>query len=87
MFSFESPLCDFLADLTSSNNIIMGSVYIRYRSCRRVADKWVVAMNKWQDFTDMVVDKGKHAFPNQFIIERKNNEVTSPPPRDTRHAF
>jgi hypothetical protein len=27
-------------------------------SCRRKDDKWVVAMNKWQDLTDMEVNKG-----------------------------
>jgi len=28
-------------------------------SCRRRGDKWLVAMNKWQDITDMEVCKGK----------------------------
>lgn len=27
-------------------------------SCRRRAEKWLVAMNKWQDITDMEVSKG-----------------------------
>lgn len=27
-------------------------------SCRRSGNQWVVAMNKWQTMTDMVVDKG-----------------------------
>lgn len=27
-------------------------------SCRRRGDKWFVAMNKWQDLTDMEVSKG-----------------------------
>jgi phosphoribosylformimino-5-aminoimidazole carboxamide ribotide isomerase len=27
-------------------------------SCRRSGSQWVVAMNKWQTMTDMVVDKG-----------------------------
>ena len=29
-----------------------------YDSCRRRGDKWFVAMNKWQDITDMEVSKG-----------------------------
>ena len=29
------------------------------RSCRRRGDKWLVAMNKWQDITDMEVCKGR----------------------------
>lgn len=31
-------------------------------SCRRREDKWVVAMNRWQDLTDMEVNKGKSFF-------------------------
>lgn len=27
-------------------------------SCRRVGDKWMVAMNKWQTLTDMEVNQG-----------------------------
>lgn len=27
-------------------------------SCRRRGEKWFVAMNKWQDITDMEVSKG-----------------------------
>jgi len=33
--------------------------YILYNSCKRVGDKWIVAMNKWQTLTDMEVCKGK----------------------------
>ncbi len=28
-------------------------------SCRKRGDKWVVAMNRWQDLTDMQVNRGK----------------------------
>jgi phosphoribosylformimino-5-aminoimidazole carboxamide ribotide isomerase len=28
-------------------------------SCRKRGDKWVVAMNRWQDLTDMEVNKGE----------------------------
>lgn len=28
------------------------------RSCRKRGDGWFVAMNKWQDLTDMEVSKG-----------------------------
>ena len=30
-----------------------------YPSCRRRNNKWIVAMNKWQDLTDMEVNKGE----------------------------
>lgn len=33
-------------------------------SCRRRDDKWIVAMNKWQDLTDMDVNKGKTSAPS-----------------------
>jgi len=29
-----------------------------FRSCRKRGDKWFVAMNKWQDITDMEVSRG-----------------------------
>jgi hypothetical protein len=28
-------------------------------SCRKRGDKWIVAMNKWQDLTDMEVNQGE----------------------------
>lgn len=28
-------------------------------SCRKRGDKWVVAMNRWQELTDMEVNKGQ----------------------------
>ena len=28
-------------------------------SCRKRGDKWVVAMNRWQDLTDMEVNEGE----------------------------
>lgn len=28
-------------------------------SCRKRGEKWIVAMNKWQDMTDMEVNKGE----------------------------
>lgn len=37
------------------NLIALKSYFI---SCRRRGDKWLVAMNKWQDITDMEVSKG-----------------------------
>jgi len=30
-------------------------------SCRRRADRWLVAMNKWQDITDLEVSKSSHS--------------------------
>lgn len=31
---------------------------MRPDSCRRRGDKWIVAMNKWQDLTDMEINEG-----------------------------
>lgn len=28
-------------------------------SCRKRGDKWIVAMNRWQDLTDMEVNRGE----------------------------
>lgn len=36
------------------------TIYIAPDSCRRVADRWVVAMNKWQTLTDMEVNQGQY---------------------------
>lgn len=36
------------------------SILIPFRcSCRKRGDKWIVAMNKWQDLTDMEVNQGE----------------------------
>ena len=35
-------------------------------SCRKVEDKWVVAMNKWQTLTDMEVNQGSRINISQF---------------------
>lgn len=32
-------------------------------SCRKRGDKWVVAMNRWQDLTDMEVNRGESCDP------------------------
>jgi phosphoribosylformimino-5-aminoimidazole carboxamide ribotide isomerase len=32
-------------------------------SCRKRGDKWIVAMNKWQDLTDMEVNQGRSFLP------------------------
>jgi hypothetical protein len=32
---------------------------IENSSCRRRGDKWIVAMNRWQDLTDMEVNAGE----------------------------
>lgn len=38
----------------TSRHMLMASM----NSCRRRGEKWFVAMNKWQDITDMEVSKG-----------------------------
>jgi phosphoribosylformimino-5-aminoimidazole carboxamide ribotide isomerase len=44
---------------------------IRITSCRRRGDKWLVAMNKWQDITDMEVSKGLFGASLQFKMFNK----------------
>jgi len=36
----------------------MSLEFDRSFSCRKLGDKWIVAMNKWQDMTDMEVNEG-----------------------------
>lgn len=36
-------------------------------SCRRVEDKWFVAMNKWQLITDMEVNQGTSTQPASVV--------------------
>lgn len=36
-------------------------------SCRKKDDKWIVAMNRWQDMTDMEVNKGMYALAQSSI--------------------
>lgn len=47
-------------------------------SCRRVADKWFVAMNKWQTITDMEVNqesiKQLEPYCSEFLIHAADNE-------------
>ncbi|KAK2466209.1 hypothetical protein APHAL10511_001851 [Amanita phalloides] len=38
-------------------------------SCRRRGDKWMIAMNKWQDITDMEVNKESLDFLSQYCSE------------------
>ncbi|CAE6520356.1 unnamed protein product [Rhizoctonia solani] len=38
-------------------------------SCRKVGDKWVVAMNKWQDLTDMEVNKASLDLLSKYCSE------------------
>ncbi|KAL8724035.1 MAG: hypothetical protein Q9181_007016 [Wetmoreana brouardii] len=47
-------------------------------SCRRVEDKWMVAMNKWQTLTDMEVDhdtiRSLEPYCSEFLIHAADNE-------------
>jgi hypothetical protein len=54
-------------------------------SCRRRDGKWLVAMNKWQDITDMEVTKGMYLLfengPQALFVEtvvHQNHWVHSP---------
>jgi phosphoribosylformimino-5-aminoimidazole carboxamide ribotide isomerase len=37
---------------------LTSGIFVINNSCRRKGDRWVVAMNKWQDLTDLDVTKG-----------------------------
>lgn len=45
-------------------------------SCRRRETKWVVAMNRWQDLTDMEVNQGVSAF-HCFLVSRADPDLSS----------
>ncbi|KDN44920.1 Phosphoribosylformimino-5-aminoimidazole carboxamide ribotide isomerase [Tilletiaria anomala UBC 951] len=56
--SFLFPACNFSLDRLKEMEAAVGGRenLVVDVSCRRQAGKWVVAMNKWQDLTDMQVD-------------------------------
>lgn len=37
------------------------------RSCRKKGSKWIVAMNRWQELTDMEVNEGKSSVLDLFF--------------------
>ncbi|KAL8718780.1 MAG: hypothetical protein Q9225_004126 [Loekoesia sp. 1 TL-2023] len=47
-------------------------------SCRRVGDKWMVAMNKWQTLTDMEVNqetiRSLEPYCSEFLVHAADNE-------------
>ncbi|KAL8696883.1 MAG: hypothetical protein Q9201_007432 [Fulgogasparrea decipioides] len=47
-------------------------------SCRRVDDKWMVAMNKWQTLTDMEIEhntiRSLEPYCSEFLIHATDNE-------------
>lgn len=51
---------------STSPYVLMRILVEFVRSCRRRDDKWIVAMNKWQDLTDMEVNKGKTSAPRVY---------------------
>ncbi|EPQ25814.1 uncharacterized protein PFL1_06681 [Pseudozyma flocculosa PF-1] len=48
---FSLPRLQELRDRVGKENLVVDV------SCRRRGDKWIVAMNRWQDMTDMEVNK------------------------------
>lgn len=44
------------SDLSSPNG--MNLIRSSYFSCRKRDSRWIVAMNRWQDLTDMEVNEG-----------------------------
>ena len=50
--TYSSERLRSLAELVGKERLVVDV------SCRKRGDKWVVAMNRWQDLTDMEVNKG-----------------------------
>lgn len=58
--SYLFPSGKFALDRLQSLAKLVGKEHLVVDiSCRRKDDRWVVAMNKWQDLTDMEVDQGE----------------------------
>lgn len=59
-----------VVDVRYSNFMPANCVYLTQRdSCRRRGDKWWVAMNKWQDITDMEVSQGcNRMFTDSLVL-------------------
>lgn len=56
--SYLFPSCQFSMDrLLDLKRLVGRDRLVVDVSCRRKGDKWIVAMNRWQDMTDMQVDK------------------------------
>lgn len=51
--SFSLPRLQALCEKVGKENLVIDV------SCRKRENQWIVAMNKWQTLTDMVVNKGK----------------------------
>jgi phosphoribosylformimino-5-aminoimidazole carboxamide ribotide isomerase len=54
------PACTFSMErLTELENLVGKERLVVDVSCRKRGEEWIVAMNRWQDMTDMQVNKGK----------------------------
>lgn len=46
-------------------------------SCRCRGEKWFVAMNKWQDITDMEVSKGRSKVTIRLVLDSEQTGLES----------
>lgn len=60
---FSLPRLQSLSRLVGRDRLVVDV------SCRKLGDKWVVAMNKWQDHTDMHVNKASLDMLSQYCSE------------------
>ncbi|KAN0062390.1 Enzyme that catalyzes the fourth step in the histidine pathway [Thecaphora frezii] len=77
--SYLFPSCKFsLARLEDLRNRVGKENLVIDVSCRRRGDKWIVAMNRWQDMTDMEVNKESldllAAYCSEFLIHAADVE-------------
>lgn len=65
------PSCKFSLDRLIELETLVGKQRLVVDvSCRRKGDQWVVAMNRWQDLTDMQVNKGEWTNSRSQISSR-----------------
>jgi phosphoribosylformimino-5-aminoimidazole carboxamide ribotide isomerase len=58
--SYLFPSCTFsLERLIQLEELVGKDRLVVDVSCRKRGDHWIVAMNRWQDMTDMRVNKGE----------------------------
>ncbi|PPQ98539.1 hypothetical protein CVT24_004030 [Panaeolus cyanescens] len=72
--SFLFPNANFsLERLQALSNIVGKDRLVVDVSCRRRGDRWFVAMNKWQDITDMEVSKGMSICDTYLPVSKCSN--------------
>ncbi|GJJ12368.1 hypothetical protein Clacol_006609 [Clathrus columnatus] len=68
--SYLFPSCRFSLERLEKISLMVGKERLVIDlSCRRKGDKWFVAMNKWQDLTDMEINQASLDLFSQYCSE------------------